>query len=136
MTKIVVDTNILVSASFWKGNPYKIIELAAQGKIKIFSSVEILEEFAKVLKRDFKTGEEELKKRIETFLKIIKLVSPQIKIQVVKEDPDDDKVLEAALEANAHFIVSGDKHLLKIKEFKGIKIMTAREFLDIKQNKL
>jgi len=131
MTKIVVDTNILVSASFWKGNPYKIIELAAQGKIKVFSSAEILEEFARVLKRDFKTGEEEIKERIENFLEIINLVEPKIKIQEVKEDPDDDKVLEVAIEANADCIVSGDKHLLKIKGFKGIKIITAKEFLEM-----
>lgn len=91
-----------------------------------------MEEFAKVLKRDFNTDENEIKERIETFLKIIKLVLPQIKIQAVKEDPDDDKVLEAALEANADYIVSGDTHLLKIKEFKGIKIITAKEFLKFK----
>ncbi len=131
MTKIVADTNILVSASFWKGKPYNIIKLAAHGKIEIFSSTEILEEFAKVLKRDFKTEENELKERIETFLEILSIVEPKIKINEIKEDPDDNKVLEVAIEAMVDYIVSGDKHLLKLQEFRGIKIVKAREFLEI-----
>lgn len=51
MKKVVVDTNILVSASFWEGNPYKIMQLAAKGKIEAFASVEIFEEFAGALKK-------------------------------------------------------------------------------------
>lgn len=58
MIKIVVDTNILVSASFWQGNPYKIMLLAAKGKIEAFASIEIIEEFAKALRRDFKISEQ------------------------------------------------------------------------------
>jgi predicted nucleic acid-binding protein len=62
-------------------------------------------------------------------LSFSKIIVPVEKVSVAI-DPDDNKVLEAALEANADFIVSGDKHLLNLKEFKGVRILTAKEFLD------
>ena len=59
------------------------------------------------------------------------VVEPKEEIKFIKEDPKDNIILECALAAKAGYIVSGDKHLLKLKEYKGIKIMSAREFLDI-----
>ncbi|MFH1752357.1 MAG: putative toxin-antitoxin system toxin component, PIN family [archaeon] len=130
MIRIVIDTNILISASFWKGNPYKLIELAIKKEIDVFTSIEILEEYAEVIKRDFKTSEEELIEKINWFMQILKLVEPQTIIQEIKEDPDDNKILEAAVEAKANYIISGDKHLLRLEEFKGIKIVKVKEFLE------
>jgi putative PIN family toxin of toxin-antitoxin system len=130
MIKVVVDTNILVSASFWKGNPYIIIQMAVKKEIEIFTSAAILKELAKALKRDFKIPEPELNERMSLFLGILTIIEPKIMIQAVKEDPEDNKILEAAIQANAGFVVSGDKHLLKLKEFKGIQIFTAKKFLE------
>lgn len=71
--------------------------------------------------------------KVEEFLEIIvfdsKIVYPKNKLDIVKKDPSDNKVIECAIEAEASFVVSGDKHLLEIKEYKGIKIVSPREFL-------
>lgn len=131
MIKIVADTNILVSASFWHGNPYKIMLLAAKGRIEAFASIEIIEEFTNALRRDFKISEQEISERTENFLEIIKIVKPKRKIAEITEDPEDNKVLEAAAEIKADYVVSGDKHLLKLKEFEAIKIVKAKEFLEL-----
>lgn len=131
MIKAVVDTNILVSASFWKGNPYRIIRLAGRKEIEAFASAKILEEYARALRRDFKMQENEIGERTGNLLKMIKLVEPKAKITEIKEDPEDNRVLEAAVEAGANYIVSGDGHLLKLKEFRGIKIIKARQFLEL-----
>ncbi len=64
-------------------------------------------------------------------VRISSIVNPKIKVNVVAEGPDDNKFLECALESRADFIVSGDKHLLRFREFKGIKIVSAREFLEL-----
>ncbi|MBU2476300.1 putative toxin-antitoxin system toxin component, PIN family [Candidatus Micrarchaeota archaeon] len=130
MKKAVVDTNILVSASFWKGNPFRVMRLAFEGKIEVFTSTEILLEYSKVLKRDFKLNETEVQERIDVFVSALKLVKPKNKINLIKDDPDDNKVLEAAFEADADYIVSGDKHLLKLKEFNKMKIVKPKEFLE------
>ncbi|MEI7961554.1 MAG: putative toxin-antitoxin system toxin component, PIN family [archaeon] len=80
--------------------------------------------------RDFETSEYYLLAKINKALESIILVNPREKVFAVVEDPDDNKVLEVAIEANVDFIVSGDKHLLKLKEFRGINILTAKDFLD------
>ncbi|MDO8428166.1 MAG: putative toxin-antitoxin system toxin component, PIN family [Candidatus Diapherotrites archaeon] len=68
MIKVVLDTNILISATFWKGNPYKVFNLVLERKIQGNITLEILEEYSKVLKRDFQLGEEEIQKRTERIL--------------------------------------------------------------------
>lgn len=129
MIRIVVDTNILVSASFWKGNPYKIVQLAAQGKIQIYSSGAVLNEYANALKRDFRLSSEEIEERVRVFLEVLQIITPKTVLNVVKEDPTDNKIIEVALEANARYIVSGDKHLLKLARFEDIQILTPKQFL-------
>jgi len=129
MTVAVLDTNILISATFWTGPPYEITILAISKKITVCTSIELLDEYARILKRDFNQDQKQIEEKIEAILKFSKTVNPTTKINEIKEDPQDNKVLEAAVEAEADYIVSGDKHLLKLKEFKGIKIVKAKEFL-------
>ena len=135
--KVVLDTNIWLSGIFWQGNPCKIIKLAEQGKIEIVISRHILEEIVNVLNR-----EEKFQKFIEdrklaigdlvrTIISITKLIEPKSKITAIKEDIEDNKILEAAVDGKADFIVSGDRHLLDLKQFNEIKILKAKEFLDI-----
>ena len=130
-TPIVVDTNILVSSTFWSGNPYKIVQYGIGQKIFIFTSRDILAELRRILKRDFHIAETEIEDIINAFVLFLHVVEPKEEIKFIKEDPKDNIILECALAAKAGYIVSGDKHLLKLKEYKGIKIMSAREFLDI-----
>ncbi len=130
MIKTVLDTNILVSASFWKGNPYQITLLAAEGKIQLFSSAELMEEFSGILKRDFKLTEHQIQDRVNTFLEIITLIKPKTPLNEIKQDQTDNKILEAAIEAGAEYIVSGDRHILELKEFRGIKIVKPKQFME------
>jgi len=131
MIKVVLDTNVLISATFWRCPSNEITILVAKQKITCFTSTEIVDEYAKILKRDFKQSESQNEEKVEGILLFSQIVSPTTKITAVKDDPEDNKILEASIDANADFIVSGDKHLLKLKEFKGTKILTAREFLEV-----
>jgi len=129
MKKAVLDTNILVSATFWNGNPYKITQKAIENKIQCYISKEILDEYSNTLRRDFKLNEEQIEHRLEKILLFVILVNPKTRIDAVT-DKDDNKILEVAIEAKAKYIISGDHHLLELKEFKGIKIVKAKEFLE------
>ena len=133
MNKIVVlDTNVLISSIFWdKGNSHKIVSMAIGQKITNFTSPEMLDELAKVLREKFKQPEEAIERQIALVANYSQITERKIKVSVIKEDPADDKVLECALACKADFIVSGDNHLLKLKEFRDIRIVTPKEFLDL-----
>ncbi|MBI2176679.1 putative toxin-antitoxin system toxin component, PIN family [Candidatus Woesearchaeota archaeon] len=131
---VVFDTNIFVSAIFWqKGNPHRLFELAIDQKIKAFTSVEILGELLRVLRRDFpgQGQEETILDYLSLILKRIKIVEAKAKLDVVKNDPDDNKILECAVACGADYIVTGDKHLLDLKEYERIKIITAATLVGI-----
>ncbi|MEK6876944.1 MAG: putative toxin-antitoxin system toxin component, PIN family [Nanoarchaeota archaeon] len=128
---VVLDTNILISAIFWRGNPYEVVRNALKKKYSLYLSTEILNELEEKLRIKFKFPEDNISNHIELLKEYGKIVVPISKVNAIKEDPDDNKVLECAETAKADYIVSGDAHLLKLKEFKGIKIVTAKEFLGI-----
>lgn len=133
--QVVLDTNVLISAFLWQRDAKEIFNLAKGNKIQICMTKEILDEFYRVLnypkfssrlKLTGKTPEE----IITEFLEIVKFYpSKKFKTIIVKEDPSNDKFLSAALSSGALFIVSGNKHLLKLKEFKGGSIISPRELL-------
>lgn len=129
---VVLDTNIFISGIFWKGDPYKILLLWKDCKLQIVTSIEILQELSKTLS-DFKIQlKGELKKEwIELIMKNSILVSPIKKLKVVKNDPTDDKFIEAAITGNAEYIITNDKHLLKIIIYQDIRIVKPKEFLQI-----
>jgi len=133
--KAVLDTNILVSLLFKKGLAKEFSRLMEKGSVELYSSEEILRELARVL--TYPKIEEVFKKAgigkttaLESLMEILKIVNPKVKINAVKRDPLDNKFLECALEAGAKYVVSGDKHLLELKKFRKIEILTAREFLE------
>lgn len=134
MIKAVLDTNTLISALGWKeGNPRKVLELCILGKCKLIESMELIKEFVSVISRPkfYFINEEEKNQFLVFLLQISNLVEPKRKLDAIKDDPKDNIVLECAVESKADYIVSGDQHLLKLKEFCGIKIVTAKEFLDL-----
>lgn len=116
--KVVFDTNIYLSAIIFGGNPRRVVQLAVDNKIILYSSAEILLEIALKLKDKFKWSTEEINFTIKAIGDLVKIVG---------RDPSDNKILEAALKAKADFIVTGDNHLLKLKNFKGIKIIQASD---------
>ena len=125
----VLDTNIFISAVFWEGKPYILVKKAINQEIIVFISAHIIEEIRKVLVRDFNLTKQEIDDIVSAVLYFTHLIEPKEKVDVIKEDPTDDRILECALACNANFIVSRDNHLLNLKEFRGIKIASPEEFL-------
>lgn len=133
LEKIVIDTNVFISALFWKGASHRVLELTEKGKFELILTKKTSDEFFEVLNR------RELKEKIETKNLILsKFVLDTISMGTLIEsktvffdceDSDDNKFLEAAFDGECKYIISQDKHLLKMKEFKGIKILTPEEYL-------
>jgi uncharacterized protein len=126
--KAVPDTNILISAIIWGGNPARLIEAGIRGKIELFLSPEIIAETLGVLKRKG-FNEERLSEAQEYITAATTLVHPTVKLDVVKDDPKDNHIIDAAVAAGADAIITGDKDLLRMKEYQGIKMMQVAEFL-------
>jgi len=132
MISAVPDTNILISSIFWRGKPYEVIKGGIEGKYTLVTSKEILEEMADRLKNKFGFPDCD----IQLFMDIIFAhfhIVPKTSIFYASSDPKDNKILETAFDGEADYIVTGDSHLLVLKEFRGIKIMTAEEFLKLSQ---
>lgn len=134
--KITVDTNVLISATFWYGASDKIMSKVEAKEIQLILSEEIIKEYAQVLEYKeiqdkIKDKKLEMKLTLKKIISISKIVMSKQKLDVVKDDPDDNKVLGCALACKAEYIVTQDKHLLKLKQFKGIKIVIPKEFLEL-----
>jgi len=127
--KVVIDTNIYISAIFWGGKPREIIELGRSGRIWVFTSSEIEKEIEEKLRLKFKLNADEATQVLLDFSTFTVPVKITKKIKAIADDPDDDKFIECAVACNAGFIVSGDKHLLDLKEYEEIRIMKAVDFL-------
>jgi len=131
--KATLDTNVMLSIILEKtlGREFSRI----YGAVELYSSEEILSELARVL--TYKKIENILKQAgtdgrtaLETISRKLKIVKTDVKINVVEADPSDNRILECAISSRSDYIVSGDKHLLSLKKFKNIKILSAREFLE------
>ena len=130
--KVVIDTNVFVSGIFWKGISNRIIIAWRAGKFDLVNSLMNVEELIKILKF-FKIdmSDEHIKEWVTLIVENSIIVDVAGKIKIVKDDPTDDKFIETALNGNADYIISQDRHLLDIKEFDGIKMVTPKEFLRI-----
>ena len=127
---IVLDTNVLISAILFGGDPQKILEMVIAGSVECALSLVILDELRDVLQRPkFGFSSKQALAIVEELCGLCEIVRPSVKISVVKADPDDDRVIECALEAKATLIVSGDAHLLDLDRFKGIRIVSPSGFL-------
>lgn len=131
MPRVIFDTNIYISALHFQGSiPRKILELADAGHFNLLISKQIVAEVRGVLRVKFRYDLSKLDLVEELLISISQVVEPGINIKFIKEDPDDDMILECAVEGKADLIVSGDRHLLKIKEYNSIRIVSARNFLE------
>jgi len=127
--KVTVDTNFLISATQWDYSvAHKLLKKLILSDTEIFTTQDILDETSEVLERDFEYGKDKAKNIIEKILLFAKLIEPKQKIDIIKDDPDDNKVIECAVESSSDYVITYDRHLLKLKEYKGIKIMTPEEF--------
>ncbi|MBI2580750.1 putative toxin-antitoxin system toxin component, PIN family [Candidatus Woesearchaeota archaeon] len=134
MIKAVIDTNIIISSIFWKGNPHDVVKKGISREYQLVTSAEILEEVTDKLRNKFKFPEENLNELVNIFLTHSRIVEPTSKFDIVR-DKNDNKIIECAFDCNADYIVTGDPDLLDLKEFKGTKIVTAKQFLEETQNK-
>jgi len=129
--KAVFDTNIFISALHWAGVPLKIYKRWLEGEFRLVISKEILSELGRVLENDFDWAREETQELCGLINKFAEIVTPKQKLHIITDDPNDNKILECALDAQAGFIISGDKHLLKLGVYKATQIVTARRFLNL-----
>jgi len=129
--KIVLDTNIFFSSFYWAGNPRKVFDRVTKGLDELFITDDILNEIASVMERKkYKIDIE----KINDYVKIIESYSIKISsnnIPEVSRDIDDNKILQCAVDGNCDFIITGDNDLLVLKEYKNIKIIKPREYLEI-----
>ena len=130
--KVVLDINILISAAIAKGKPRRLLIKGINKEFDIVASKQLLNELKEVISRPkFKLSLTEADKFVSTVKRTVKLVEINSNFKVVEEDPADDSILNVAYDSKADYIVSGDSHLLSLKKFKEIKIVTADEMLKI-----
>src|SRR3989344_697685 len=134
--KVVLDTNVWLSAIVWRGEATKIIDARINREVEIIITKEILSEIVDVLNRTrFKEFIENKQEKIEDLIRVILSISTFIetktKLDVVKKDPKDNIILEAGLDAKGDYIISYDDHLINMIEFNRIKILTPTEFLKL-----
>ena len=135
--RVILDVNVLLSAAIsGGGNPGKILDLWEKNQFDLVVSPPILEELERVIhypkiQQKYRLAEE----YVDNFLGLIGnqaiIVNPSKNLNVIERDPSDNRYLESAKEGNASYIVTGDKHLLELKEYAGIVILTPTGFLAI-----
>jgi len=137
MIKAVLDTNILVSGLISsKSYPFRIIQSWHQNKFILVVSAEILQEVKRVLnypkiRKNYCLTKRIIEQYFYGFQAFSQICQPIEKINLVADDPDDNKFVEAAVSGQVDFLVSGDHHLLNIKQYQNIKIITAKKFVQI-----
>lgn len=126
--KVVLDTNVLVAAFLAEGLCSVLLTRARRKDFKLFICPEILDEFKRVLSQKIKVSPELVEEALDLILESSQIVSPTEVVKGVCRDEDDDYILSCALSAKADYLVSGDKDLLEMKDFEGIRIVSPREF--------
>ena len=140
MIQIVLDTNVIISAILNPdGSPGKILDQVFDQEVSLCLSPPQIAEIRRVLrypkivdsiKQKGRTVELE-EEQIDKIVEIARVTTGQVTIKPIATDPDDDRMLECAIEANADYIISGDKHLKALGNFQGVPILTPRAFLDM-----
>mgnify|MGYP000900443532 FL=1 len=131
--RVVLDTNVVMSALLWRGAPHQLLEAIRQRpSIQLCSSAALLEELADVLTRPSATQRlaiigKTAREVLADYVDAVELVEPLSVPRVVPDDPDDDQVIAAALAAHADLIVSGDSGLLPMGSYQSVPIVTAAQ---------
>ena len=131
MIKAVLDTNIFVSALFWKGAPYTVVRTGIAGGFVMLASPAIIAELQETLAVKFNFPSEDARDYLHLIALHALLVEPREEPRVVVVDPSDDKIIACAVAGGADYIVTGDKHLLSLRDFSDINIVTPPSFLSV-----
>ena len=136
MLRVVIDTNLVISGiAKSKTIPYRLLEGWRRKEFLLIISIPILSEIKEVLDRKeiqahFFLKPEDIRDLIQALSTQTIITSGALEVDIVKDDPDDNKFIAAAVERSASYIISGDRDLLDIGDYEGIKIMKARNFLE------
>ena len=129
-SRIVLDSNVIISAFLFGGQPARILDHVLDGSVQCFASLAILDEIRDVLHRPkFGLSSERALTLIEELHNLCRVVTPTIRVRAIHADPDDNRVLECALAADVDTIVSGDSHLLDLGQWQGIRVLSPAEFI-------
>jgi putative PIN family toxin of toxin-antitoxin system len=129
--KIVIDTNIVISGTFFGGFPRKILEAVVRDKVEAYANTKIINEYLDIVKEMITDRGGNLDVNIlSPFIDKLNVVKPMSKIKISR-DKDDDKFIECAIDSNALYVVSGDKDLLDIVKYQRISIIAAKDFYNL-----
>ncbi len=132
MLRVVLDSNVFISAILFGGKPEKIVNLARCGEIELISSLSIINEVLTVLKKKFNWNDWQVSQVGIAIREMSTIITPISIIKTITIDDTDNRVLECAYEGKADYIVSGDRHILSLKQYEGIKILSPAKFLTLR----
>mgnify|MGYP001595133957 FL=1 len=128
--RVLLDTNILISAFQFGGTPFYVFEYILSKRVVGITSEELLAELLGVFQRKFQLDRDTLTLITKKVRRAIRMVAPTVSLDVLN-DVDDNRVLEATITGHCDYIVTGDTDLLNLKQFRGIAVVTPAEFLKI-----
>ena len=128
--RVVADTNIYISAFLFGGLPRVFLDRGLAGAFSLVTSGALLDELDEKLSGKFAVPESKALAFLSRLKRKAVVVNPSFVLDVVSDDPDDNRVLECAIAGKANCIVSGDRHLLRLGSYDGITIITVRQFLE------
>ncbi|MBD3185016.1 putative toxin-antitoxin system toxin component, PIN family [Candidatus Poribacteria bacterium] len=130
--KVVIDTNVFISGLNFAGKPGDVLDMLIREEMDVYISSFILSELENILRGRFGWANENISKVLSIIeAKAIK-IQPKIRLSVIKEKDSDNRILECAVEARVDYLISGDKrHLLPLKEYSGVKLLSPGKFLEL-----
>ena len=131
MIRVTADSNIYISALHYGGPPDRLLDLARAGVIHLTISDEILAEVSRVLRDKFGWSKELVSLAEARIADFTERVTPTQKVNVVKDDPADNRILECAVEGKSEYLVTRDNHLLKLKSFRGAQMIKVADLLRV-----
>jgi uncharacterized protein len=130
LLRAVVDTNVYISAFLNPERPiFQIMQQAVEHRYHLLISAAIVNEVGRVLRETFGLEERVRLDRLKALVKAAEIINPKITLDVIREDPPDNRILECAVEGRANLIVSGDRHLRRLKIYQSIPIVRPSDFL-------
>jgi len=128
--RVVIDTNVFISGLNFAGKPGEVLDLLIKGEIEVCVSPFILSELEGILKGRFGWEDEQVTKVLNLLKAKAVEVKPALRLSVIKDKDADNRILECAIEGKVDYIISGDRrHILPLKEYAGVRILSPDEFL-------
>jgi putative PIN family toxin of toxin-antitoxin system len=130
--RVVIDTNVFISGLNFTGKPGQVLDLFSRGEVEVCISPFILSELGNILTKRFGWEDEQVTRVLNSVEEKAIRIQPKRKLSVIKEKDADNRILECAVEGKVDYLISGDKkHILSLKEYSNIKILSPDEFLEI-----